>query len=93
MSSQRLSHDIDSKQSEKILDLLKQQTNIFKGFSKQDMAEISQVLKLVQFRKNQKICMVQEPVDMFGIVLYGDLRIGEDNKDAHFLKIGDMFGQ
>ena len=33
-----------------------------------------------------------EPVDMFAIVLYGDLRIGDDNKDAYFLKIGDMIG-
>ena len=29
---------------------------------------------------------------MFAIVLYGDLRIGEEHKDPLFLKIGDMLG-
>ena len=60
------------------------------------------MLKVLHFRKGNRICDLGEPVDMFGLVLFGSLRLGSQTKltdqqtkrglKIHYFKIGDMFG-
>ena len=53
--------------------------------------------------RGEKIVSVNEDVDMFAIILYGTIRVGDKSElsasdkargeKIHYLKIGDMFGQ
>ena len=66
------------------------------------MEELQGVLKVLQYKKGNRICDVGEPVDMFGLVLFGKLRLGSQTKltdlqtkrglKINYFKIGDMFG-
>jgi len=100
--SGRLVSDIDAAQAKRILELISTETNIFHGFAPADFEEILHVLKIVQFKKGEKLAAKGEALDYFGILLYGSLRIGEAAKltpseekrghTIHYLKIGDMIG-
>ena len=100
--SGRLGSDIDAGYAKKIFDLISTETNIFTGFAPADFDEILHVLKIVTFKKGEKLAAKGEPLDYFGILLYGSLRIGEaakltpkevkQGKTIHYLKIGDMIG-
>lgn len=100
--SGKLLSDIDAAQSKRILELISTETNIFNGFAPGDMDEILTVLKIVTFKKGERLAVKGEALDFFGLLLYGSLRIGEAAKltpaqvkqglTIHHLKIGDMIG-
>jgi hypothetical protein len=78
--SGKLLSDIDAAQSKRILELISTETNIFKGFAPGDMDEILTVLKIVTFKKGERLAVKGEALDFFGLLLYGSLRIGEAAK-------------
>ena len=55
--SGRLLSDIDSAQSKRILELIQTETNVFKGFAPGDLDEILTVLKIVQFKKGERLAV------------------------------------
>lgn len=65
-------------QSKRIFNLLYQETYIFKDCSVKELEEIQTLLKIVSFNQGEKIITRDEPIDMFGMLLYGEIRAGEE---------------
>ena len=77
----RLSSDSDlSQKSKKIFELIRSDTNILDDYTQADIDAMLGVLKLLTFNQGDHICQEGQPIDMFIIVLFGELRIGK-NKD------------
>jgi signal-transduction protein with cAMP-binding, CBS, and nucleotidyltransferase domain len=82
--------------------MLTNETNLFTGCSNADIDEISQVFKILSFTKGDQIIRKGEIVDLFAIVINGDLRVGPDQtltyemkergRKIHMLGIGSIIG-
>ena len=98
----RLVSDVDNTQSKRIFELIQTDTKVLDSFGPGDIDEVLNVLKVLQFKKGDCIAMKDEPLDIFGMVLFGELRIGKAQglgkeqikagHKIHYLGIGDMFG-
>jgi hypothetical protein len=47
----RLNNDIDNSQVKKIFEVLREETDIFKGFSQEEINNLLVVFKVLQFKK------------------------------------------
>ena len=98
----KLQSDIDVATSKKVFSLLAKDTNIFNGCSEQEVEGMMTILKVVSFDKGDQIVKSGEPIDMFCIVILGELRVGmessltpeqeKEGRKMHYLKLGDMIG-
>ena len=57
------------------------------------------VFKMCHFKKDDLICEAGEPLDCLGLILHGELKVGNSKKlmpnthgEGFFMKAGDMFG-
>ena len=98
----KLTSDVDNAQIKRIFEILKSDSQIFDGLSVTEVEELQEVMRVVNFAKGDCIAAKGEPVDFFGFVAYGKLRVGKNpeltpeqqrkGQKIHFVEIGDMIG-
>ena len=89
----RLAADIDANQAKRIFEILYEDTDLFTGFSTQDVDAMSQVFKFLTFRKGEEICKKDDYIDFFGIICHGSAFIEHEYKNLKSFGIGSMIGQ
>ena len=72
--------------------MIREETNIFEGFSAEDVASLQNVFKVLTFRRNDFICKKGDDVDFFGILIHGIVFASIEHNRFRTLQIGDMFG-
>ncbi|CDW84841.1 UNKNOWN [Stylonychia lemnae] len=88
----RLTNDLDPNQTRKILEVLRDETSIFQGYSHDDVVSLSQVFKVLTFKRNDYIAKRNEEIDFFGIFLHGQAFVSLDLQKIKTMSIGDMIG-
>lgn len=73
--------------------MLKEETDIFDGFGAGDVDQMSQLFKILTFRKGEEIAKNDDIVDFLGVIVHGSAFICFENKNFKELTIGDMIGQ
>ena len=76
----RILSEVDLKTVLRLIDTVKSTTSIFKGFSKQDIDLMMEVFKMCHFKKGDTLCEMGEPLDMLGLILHGELKVGSSKK-------------
>jgi len=98
----RLTSDIDIAQTKRIFDIIRSDTQTFKGFSMADIEDMLKVLKVCEFKKGEHVCKKGEAIDMFAVVCFGTLRVGRATSltdrqkrlghKINYFKLGEMLG-
>lgn len=68
-------------------------TDIFLGFTTQEVDAMSAVFKFLSFRKGEEITKKDDYIDFFGIIVYGSAFITFEYANMKTLGVGSMIGQ
>ena len=89
----RLTSDIEATQVKKILEILRDETELLSSFTAADLESVSQVLKILSFKDNEDLCREGEPIDYFGIICHGTANVIFKHNAVKKLSVGDTIGQ
>ncbi|CAG9315660.1 unnamed protein product [Blepharisma stoltei] len=89
---QRPTNELDQIQTRKLFQLIKQETQVFRGWSKEELNTLSDLGTTLKFFANNQIVRRGEIVEWFGIVLSGGGVVSSDFLKLGVVGVGDLIG-
>lgn len=85
-------NELDQIQTRKLYQLIKQETQIFKGWNKDELNSLADMGTVLKFFTGNQIARRGEIVEWFGLVLTGNAIISSDFLKLGEVSVGDLIG-